>query len=195
MKPHRVKSFAWLSGLLVAPLLLTIHSLKAEGPSPAELLRQLDDYPHARQVAFSEGKVRDYELGLGAMQKIRGSWRFKHGERFSGDLLRYTWQLVDGYTSEEVLAELERKLVEGGGAELLFSCESRACGHGAQWANRVFGQRVLYGRDELQRYRAYRVTAEGEYRLALYASARTADRQYLHADLLRIVPSPGETAP
>lgn len=150
------------------------------------MLERLNDFPHAQSVSTSEATVRDYELGLGALQKIRGSWRFKESVRLSGLLLRHTWQLVDGYSSEEVLADLQRELEEAGNTTLLFSCDGRACGNGAQWANRVFQQRVLYGLDEMQRYRVYRIEGQAEYRLALYGSGRTADRQYLHADLLRL---------
>jgi hypothetical protein len=51
----------------------------------------------------------------------------------------------------------------------------------------VFRQRVLYGREDLQRYRVYTMTQdEARYRLVVYSAARTADRQYLHVDLLRI---------
>jgi len=100
-------------------------------------------------------------------------------------LVRYTWQITDGFSSSEVLAEIEAA-VKGG--QLLFSCEGRSCGQGVQWANRVFGERVLYGRDDLQRYRVYAPTEGDDYRLVLFSSARTADRQYLHAELLEIKP-------
>ena len=119
------------------------------------------------------------------MQKVRGSWRFKVSERQSGVLLRYTWQIVDGFTSNEVMAEAEQRLDQ---ARLLFACDGRSCGQGVQWANRVFRERVLYGRDDLQRYRVYDPLGDGRYRLLLFSSARTSDRQYLHAQLLSISP-------
>ncbi|MEH6636979.1 MAG: DUF4892 domain-containing protein [Halioglobus sp.] len=154
--------------------------------SMADLLQQLDDSPHARQVAVSEQEVIDHEVGLGAMQKIRGTWQFKKGERHSGLLQRNTWQIVDGFSSIEVMETLIADLQEINAASLLFSCDGRACGQGVQWANRVFNQRVLYGREDLQRYRVYALQDEAEYRLVIYSSSRTADRQYLHVDLLRI---------
>lgn len=157
----------------------------AQAQSPIDLLTELDAYAHAVRVNEDERTVVDHEIGLGAMQKVRGSWRFKHSERQSGLLTRYTWQIVDGFTSAEVLAGVEQKLQ---GATLLFACDGRSCGQGAQWANRVFGERVLYGRDDLQRYRAYDPLGDGAYRLLLFSSARTADRQYLHAEVLSLTP-------
>lgn len=156
--------------------------------TPEELLQQLDAYPHARQIAFSKKEVLDHEVGLGAIQKVRGEWRFKRSERLSGTLLRYTWQIVDGFTSAQVMATLLESMARGEGATLLFACEGRACGQGVQWANRVFQERELYGREDLQRYKVYSLQGEGKvtYRLVVYSAERTEDRQYLHVDLLRI---------
>ena len=164
------------------------------GAGPKPLLLQLNDYPHAVEVAVSESEVADHEVGTGAMKKLRGVWQFKDSERLSGSLSRYTWQIVDGFSSREVMEELLALVEAGEGSELLFSCDGRACGQAAQWANRVFRQRVLYGREDLQLYRVYKIV-EGEraYRLMVYSSARTADRQYLHVDLLEIA-VPGEGA-
>ena len=156
---------------------------------PAALIEKLNNYPHATSVAQSEAEVRDYEIGLGAMQKSRGVWKFKNSERLSGVLRRHTWQIVDGFTSLEVLAELVTELEAIAGSELLFSCDGRSCGQGVQWANRVFGERILYGREELQRYRVYSLNAPTPYRVILYSSARTADRQYLHMESLQVSPA------
>ncbi|RLA55274.1 MAG: DUF4892 domain-containing protein, partial [Gammaproteobacteria bacterium] len=177
--------FSHRAALVSLVLLFTCTTVVAD--TPEELLRQLNDYPHARLVAVSEEDVRDHEVGLGAMQKVQGAWRFKSSERHSGSLSRHTWQIVDGFTSIEVMEGLLAALEEQDGTTLLFTCDARACGQGVQWANRVFHQRVLYGREDLQRYRVYDLQVDGiEYRLAIYSSARTADRQYLHVDLLRI---------
>jgi hypothetical protein len=160
------------------------------GQLPPALVEKLDSYPHATSVARSETQVRDHEIGLGAMQKKSGVWRFKNSERHSGLLRRHTWQIIDGFTSLEVLTELVTELEATADSELLFACEGRSCGQGVQWANRVFGERILYGLEELQRYRVYSLKAAVngpvEYRVILYSSARTADRQYLHMETLQI---------
>ena len=153
--------------------------------SPDELLTRFDDYPHAVLIETAREDVIDYEIGLGAIQKSRGAWRLKNSERISGSLVTYTWQIIDGFTSREVAQELEQAVAALAGAELLFDCEGRRCGPGVQWANRVFHQRILYGREELQRYRVFSLGEEGLDRVILYDSARTADRQYLHVEFLR----------
>lgn len=154
--------------------------------TPGEIIDKLNKYPHATTVAQSETQVRDHEIGLGAMKKIRGVWQFKSSERLSGVLLRNTWQIVDGFTSLEVFSELVTEVESTEGSELLFSCEGRSCGQGVQWANRVFGEKILYGREEMQRYRVYSLDKPATGRVILYSAARTADRQYLHMEFLQV---------
>ena len=180
------KGVVWHSVLLSALLLICARSMASELAAVEGVLLQLDEYPHAVAIEASQEQIIDHEVGLGALRKVAGTWRFKSSERLSGMLQRTTWQIVDGFTSLEVLSELENSVAGLPDQELLFSCEGRACGPGSQWASRVFGQRILYGRDEQQRYRVYRISeGKTQYRLVIYASARTADRQYLHADLLK----------
>lgn len=173
---------------LLASLWLPVCvSAQSRGPvDPVNLLRELDEYPHSRQVDHVEKPVIDHEIGLGAIQKFRGAWGFEDSERVSGELTSYTWQILDGFTSIEVMQDWLDLVEEELDSSLLHKCEGRACGHPAQWANRVFGQRVLYGRQDLQRYQVFKLDGESDYRLVVYASARTSDRQYLHVSLLRV---------
>jgi hypothetical protein len=183
MSRNRTRTFlVWIVGLLAFPCGLA----NGAPPGPLAQLEQLDAYPHARQIAFSKQEVLDHEIGLGAIQKAGGEWRFKHSERLSGTLVSYTWQIVDGFTSAQVMEDLLDSVAKREGASLLFSCQGRACGQGVQWANRVFHEQVLYGREDLQRYSVYAPQGEETYRLVAYSAERTEDRQYLHVDLLRI---------
>ena len=156
----------------------------AAGAAPGDLLARIDSYPHTERVEHTEQAVIDHEVGLGALQKVRGIWRFKSSERLTGTLTRYTWQVIDGFSSEEVFEQLVASVEEQPDARKLFDCYGLSCGHGSQWANRVFRQRILYGRNAAQHYRIYSLGANEEYRLLIYAAVRTADRQYLHAELL-----------
>jgi len=171
---------------MLALLVWVAAGAAAEVSVPMQLLQQLNEFPHAQQIEFKESEVLDYDVGLGAMQKISGAWRFKRSERFSGKLTGYTWQLTDGFTSLEVLDALLAQVDELESQTLMFSCDGRACGNGVQWANRVFHQPVLYGREDMQRYRVISIGESPRYLMLIYAAARTADRQYLHAELLQL---------
>lgn len=175
--------------LLVLGLALTATAaLGQEVDTPVNYLRALDEYPHLQSLdPMVDKKVRDYLVPLGAIEKIRGVWSPRESERHSGILRRFNWRVLDGYRSEELVAELGRRLDEDPRAELIFKCEARACGSSVQWANRIFNERLLYGTEESQRYRVYAVSVgDSQYRMLIYGSARSSDRQYLHAEILEL---------
>jgi hypothetical protein len=176
-----------LTGVALA-LLLAVSSAATRAGTGLELLQQLNEYPHSRLMDLEQEDVLDYEVGLGAIQKIGGAWRFKDSERLNGKLSSYTWQIIDGFTSIEVMDDLVNATQQLEGAQLLFACEGRGCGRGVQWANRVFHQPLLYGREELQRYRVYSLGGDPRSLLIMFAASRTADRQYFHAELLEVTP-------
>lgn len=165
----------WLLGAVAWPAIA----------QPSEdIVAYLQSSPHTVAMDESSSAVIDHEIGLGTIKKVRGVWRFKDSERLSGQLLRRTWQVADGFTSLELLEALEEQLAEDDRVQLIFGCDGRACGHSAQWANRVFGQRLLYGREGQQRYRVYQLQEGGQSRAAIYAASRSTDRQYLHVEIL-----------
>lgn len=162
--------------------------VRAEVADIEMLLRQMEDYPHTKRIDFVEREVIDHEVGLGALQKVGGEWRFKRSERLSGTLHRYTWLIGNGFSSSEVMTNLLKSVGSIEGATELFSCDGRACGRAVQWANRVFNQRVLFGREDLQRYSVFALQGEEASRLLVYSAERTMDRQYLHVEWLQISP-------
>ena len=101
-----MKSGSRKSSTAVALLILVVVGASAQVTTPLQLLLEIDDFPHATQIEFSERDVLDYDVGLGAIQKISGAWKFKRSERFNGNLTGYTWQIVDGFTSLEVMDAL-----------------------------------------------------------------------------------------
>jgi hypothetical protein len=150
------------------------------------LIEQLEDYPHTTQIEFSEREVIDHEVGLGALQKVRGEWQFKKSERLSGTLIKYTWLIENGFSSAEVMTAFLGSVKKLSGSKELFACEGRACGRAVQWANRVFNERVLFGREDLQRYQVYELSGAEGSRVLAYSAERTSDRQYLHVEWLLI---------
>ncbi|MFV0477407.1 MAG: DUF4892 domain-containing protein [Parahaliea sp.] len=184
--------FSSAQAVLLLVLLWPACGFAQSAPSQPELLLQsLDEFPHARRIGRFRDQVEDYEVGLGAMRKQFGDWSFKHSRRINGERVRYNWQIVDGYSSSEVFDELANEVESLDGSEVLYTCQGRACGHAAQWANRVFGERLLYGRAEDQRYRIYRIAntgGEGEHYLLVYAGVRSSERQYLHAEVIALTP-------
>lgn len=191
----RYCQWQWARSLLacVTAAMLAIPALAQDAVqdfSPDVFFARFADWPHLEVIGETRQQVVDHEVGLGMLKKVRGLWEFDDSGRVTGDRIARTWRVLDGFTSLEVLQEFEQALVDSDNARRQFSCEGRGCGSAAQWANRVFGERLLYGRADMQRYRVYTLPAgadglEGASHIVLfYAAARTSDRQYLHMEVL-----------
>ena len=80
-------------------------------------------------------------------------------------------------------------------AQILFECSSIRCGRSNVWANQIFNQAVLYGRDATQDYLiAGTVAEDGSRWLTLvYTVTRGNLREYVWVEHLRV--EPGATIP
>jgi len=181
----RCASRRLLSALLALGMALS-HAAVAEPDAPRAYLERLDELFYLEQKDPPiERRVRNHLVPLGAIQKVRGVWSPRDSERLTGERLAYTWRVNEDFTAAEVVEELEAELQDDSRAETLFSCEGISCGSSVQWANKIFGERVLYGTQDSQVYRAFALTRDSrEFRLLIYASARTVERQYVRAELL-----------
>ncbi|MEQ8516675.1 MAG: DUF4892 domain-containing protein [Chromatocurvus sp.] len=178
-----------LTTCLFLACLLSSGTLRAQ-EAPLELFDWLEMSPFAERVDQSERQVRAHLIGLGRIKKVRGTWNPETLERVNGRLLSTTWQIIDGASSAAIFREVVSIIEERDDARLLFSCTARECGASVQWANMVFGQRILYGTESSQHYRAYALGPEGAstHRVLVYSSARSSDRQYLHAEIVVLAP-------
>lgn len=72
-------------------------------------------------------------------------------------------------------------LLQARGAQVLFECSGRSCGRSNVWANQIFDQSTLYGRDADQDYLVAAVTGEsGKTWLTLvYTVTRGTQREYV----------------
>ncbi|MFK8041735.1 DUF4892 domain-containing protein [Congregibacter sp.] len=176
--------------VLIALCGFSTQLLSADNSPLTDYFVGLSNYPHLEEIdALSGESVRDYLVPLGAIEKIRGVWSPRRSERVTGERTSYTWRVQDGYTSAEMVQELDGRVASQEGVTQSFSCEARACGSSVQWANRIFQQRLLYGTEVSQRYRVYTLEQGGHsYRLLVYGSARSSDRQYLHLESIKLSP-------
>jgi hypothetical protein len=88
-----------------------------------------------------------------------------------------------------------RRLLQARGAQVLFECSGIGCGRSNVWANQIFGQRVLYGRDATQDYLVAGTTeSDGSRWLTLvYTVTRGNLREYAWIEHLAV--EPGATVP
>ncbi len=95
---------------------------------------------------------------------------------------------VDRDSSRQKARDHYLRLLQARGAQVLFECSSIACGRSNVWANKIFGQRVLYGRDATQDYLvAGSIAADGSRWLTLvYTVTRGNLREYVWIEHLAV---------
>jgi len=169
---------------LCAPLLPAAE----EAVTPSGYLAYLKDQFYLEVIDEPvDADVRYHLVPLGAVQKVYGKWSPRESQRVTGHREAYTWRITEGFTVNDVVADLDARLAADPGVTTLFSCGGISCGSSVQWANSIFNERLLYGTQDSQRYRAYAIReGENDYRLLIYGAARTVDRQYLHVELLNV---------
>ncbi|MGM0767519.1 MAG: DUF4892 domain-containing protein [Pseudomonadota bacterium] len=91
-------------------------------------------------------------------------------------------------SSRQDAREHYQRILQGRGAQVLFECSGRACGRSNVWANQIFDQATLYGRDADQDYMVAAVTdGEGNTWLTLvYTVTRGNQRQYVWIEHLDV---------
>lgn len=148
-------------------------------PAPP-LANGIEPFPLGEVSHFTERRVIDYRLILGAVVKIERQVRVNREQRLNGTLQQITWEIPRSHQPEEAFNFMRTQLVDLG-ARILFECVGRDCGASNIWANDLFDNSTLYGRDDSQRYLA--ASLNGNY-FSVYAVRRGNQRVYLHLDLL-----------
>jgi hypothetical protein len=116
------------------------------------------------------------EFVIAAVESIRRDLKTE-SLKVSATRTAVTYEMPSDVDRAEVVAHYERALA----GEVLFTCRSRDCGRSNGWANRVFGEAVLYGPDQNQFYRA--VERDGVL-IAAYVIERGNRRVYAHVEAL-----------
>lgn len=141
---------------------------------------ELDFATGARLVAQGEVDAPYYILPVSSIRKVNGVIAAEHNLYLAGTLMTYTWEIVPGIGAERA-HDLALSKLKQIGAEVLFTCQGRACGSSNQWANQVFQQSRLYGLDKQQSYTALQQTSDY---YALYTTQRGNRKVYLHLEHL-----------
>ncbi|MFN2328487.1 MAG: DUF4892 domain-containing protein [Chromatocurvus sp.] len=156
--------------------------------NPLTLFEWIEKSPYTERVDQRDEQVRAHLIGLGRIKKVRGDWSPEKSERVSGRLVTSTWRIVDGESSADMFEEAVAGIKARDDARVLFACSARDCGASVQWANMVFGQRILYGTESSQHYAVYALGSDDDstHRIVVYAAARTSARQYLYTEIVEL---------
>lgn len=80
------------------------------------------------------------------------------------------------------------RILQARGAQVLFECRGRGCGRSNVWANQIFDQSTLYGRDADQDYLVAAVTGESgtTWLTLVYTVTRGTQREYAWIEHLEV---------
>jgi len=102
------------------------------------------------QKHYDNKQVTGHWLILGAIERIKGAVTPELDLRVNGKVTQWLWQLPVGVSSEEAYEEIKLQIMNNSLG--LYECVGRGCGPSNDFANQVFEQSILYGRESLQRY-------------------------------------------
>ena len=109
--------------------------------------------PFPRSAVESRTAVADepVRVFLGSVSEVNNELRVSDSIRKRWSGFERTLRVGRNLSVDEV-ADYYRSRIREKEATVLFECEGRACGNSNVWANRVFEESRLYGRDDAQKY-------------------------------------------
>lgn len=173
-----MKFKSWLSVFFISLLsLITIGSTTVQA-AEAEVGKWVD-FPRAELVEESQTKNSEYRLVLSELKRKQAKTSGEIERLIDGDVKRQFWQLSINHEVEQVL---EHFLTQWKGAQVMYRCSGLDCGSSNFWANKIFKNAKLYGRDANQAYVVAMVPGEINRIFVLYAVQRSKQKLYFNLD-------------
>jgi hypothetical protein len=130
--------------------LLLLLSLLTPGVSSAAAL---EGYAGARLQDEQNQRNVNYRLVLSELKRSQATTSGELELRVKGDLIRRVWTLPEHIPLAEVTRFYSDQLTS---AEVLYACDGLDCGSSHFWANEIFSNSRLVGRDQQQIYRVFK---------------------------------------
>lgn len=142
----------------------------------------LESLSGSYQKHHATKKVSDHWVILGAIERIKGAVEPEGEVRLSGRLSSWLWQVPVGHDVEESFGFIKRQIKDS--AITLFNCDGRSCGLSNDFANQVFAQSILYGRDSEQKYWVGLEAGSKDTLWIIYGGQRSNKKVYLYVEKL-----------
>ncbi len=128
-----------LCGLTLICLMLVTGAVNAE----------IQPFSAARLLEQEKMPVTHYRLVISELKRSQATTFGEQERRLDGDLWRRIWAVQPGLTLDEVSTFFQQQISE---LELIYQCQGLDCGSSHFWANTVFKNGRLVGREQNQRY-------------------------------------------
>ncbi len=136
--------------------------------------------PLAQLTSNSQQSVNNYRLVLSELKRQQAQTFGELEQRIAGTLWRRTWQIKDMHLdklNDFFLQQLDE-------AEIRYQCKNLDCGASQFWANEVFSNPALLGRDNQQRYFVAQINDNPTQTYIFYAAKRHTGAYFLQLDII-----------
>ncbi|WP_203141089.1 DUF4892 domain-containing protein [Marinobacter mangrovi] len=172
---------------MIRPLMFRLAAIMAVLVSATATADPLKVFPMASVESDVTIKAPNHHVLLSPVREVNDEIRADRQLRLDvvghGRLME-----IDPDSSLERVEEFYREAMAQRSGRTLFTCRGRDCGRSNVWANRIFHQATLYGRDEDQSYAAYSYRGDdGQLQLVLlYSITRGNQRDYVWLEELAV---------
>lgn len=168
---------------LVATCVMVMLVLVVNRAVAAERPAEIKPFAASKLLEQSQTTVGHYRLVLSELKRSRATTYGEQERRLSGELWRRVWAVDKGFGLDEVSRFFASQLSS---FEILYQCQALDCGSSHFWANQVFSNSRLVGREQFQRYLVARsATIDGKTQvLAIYIVQRGSKQIVVNVDRL-----------
>ena len=160
-------------------LLLALFALSSTQVYAVEQGKIIEAFPRAELIEETQLNNTEYRLVLSGLKRKRAITSGEVERLITGDVNRQFWQIS---TNHEVGQILEHFLGQWQDAQILYRCSGLDCGSSNFWANDIFDNAKLYGRDENQAYVVAMLPGNPNRIYVLYAVQRSKQKLYFNLD-------------
>jgi outer membrane protein OmpA-like peptidoglycan-associated protein len=167
------------NGLIFAHLLLAaILNSFVVGGATAEV--EISPYPNAELVSSKlDAQANSHELMLGPLKKINNTISAER-EKYVRGLLKVEIYYIPDASRTRVVADFYQQQIDSVGVSR-YRCSGRECGDSNDWANAVFGERILFGLSEDQFYFVSEVNSDY---VIIYITKRATGEVYVYTEIM-----------
>jgi hypothetical protein len=142
-------------------------------------LSQAQAFPRAELIEETKIENTEYRLVLSELKRKQATTSGEIERLINGDVIRQLWKLSVNHDVEQVI---EHYLAQWKGAQIMYRCSGLDCGSSNFWANKIFNNGKLYGRDANQAYLVAMVPGSPNRIFVLYAVQRSQQKMYFNLD-------------
>ncbi|MAK92065.1 MAG: hypothetical protein CMI08_16730 [Oceanospirillaceae bacterium] len=149
-RPARRVSAGRLLKVLL-PLLVALTAVMS-----GAVVRALDAFPQSQLQDEKKQQVAGYRLVLSELKRTQATTYGEQERLLNGQLWRRVWSVAERFPWAVVARHFADQT---NGADVLYQCEGLDCGSNNFWANEIFDNARLVGRDQNQFYQVSMSTA------------------------------------